>query len=233
MFHLLTLMGSASVASAAVATLSAQYATYTGSGTPYTVNNNLWGSSYANSGGSQVTTINSVSNSGVSWSTKWNWQGDNNQVKSYANSQVSFTKKLVSNINSIQTSVQWSSSSSNVNADVSYDLFTAADVNHVTYSGDYELMIWFVPSLCSSISQSTDFQQARQVRLHLSHRLRPRDRNRRWPDLAALGWRQQQPVHLQLRRDQHSGHLLERRYQGFLHLPAAEAQLPGQQAVPN
>lgn len=143
MFHLLTLLGSASAASAAVATLSAQYATYTGSGTPYSVNNNLWGSSYANSGGSQVTTVNSVSNSGVSWSTKWNWQGDNSQVKSYANSQVSFTKKLVSQISSIQTSVQWSSSSSNINADVSYDLFTAANVNHVTYSGDYELMIWY------------------------------------------------------------------------------------------
>ncbi|KAK5117053.1 Endoglucanase-1 [Meristemomyces frigidus] len=141
MFKLLTLAAaSASVANAAVATLTAQYATYSGAGTPYTVNNNLWGE--ASGSGSQITTVNSISSSSVAWSTKWSWSGDNNGVKSYANSQLTFTKKLLNNINSIKTAVQWSSSSSNINADVSYDLFTSSNINHVTYSGDYELMIW-------------------------------------------------------------------------------------------
>ncbi|KAK4556537.1 Endoglucanase-1 [Recurvomyces mirabilis] len=140
MLGLFALVASAGVANAAVATLTAQYASYAGSGTPYTVNNNLWGESYGS--GSQTTTVDSISSSMVAWHTTWSWSGDNNQVKSYSNSQLTFTKKLVSSINSIPTSVRWSSSSSNINADVSYDLFTAADINHVTYSGDYELMIW-------------------------------------------------------------------------------------------
>jgi xyloglucan-specific endo-beta-1,4-glucanase len=49
----------------------------------------------------------------------------------------------MSQINSMPTSVSWSyNTTNNVNADVAYDQFTAADRNHVTYSGDYELMVW-------------------------------------------------------------------------------------------
>ncbi|RAO65734.1 uncharacterized protein BHQ10_001746 [Talaromyces amestolkiae] len=135
--QLTILLGLASAAYAQ--SLCSQYSSYTSG--QYTVNNNLWGESSGS--GSQCTYVNSISNSGVSWSTTWAWQNSNSQVKSYANSQLSgLTKKLVSNIGSIPTSVQWSYSNTNINADVSYDLFTAADINHVTYSGDYELMIW-------------------------------------------------------------------------------------------
>ncbi|KAF4213855.1 hypothetical protein CNMCM5878_009917 [Aspergillus fumigatiaffinis] len=124
--------------SALAQTLCDQYATY--SNGRYTVNNNLWGKSSGS--GSQCTYVDSISNSGVAWHTTWTWSGGDNQVKSYANSQVSLTKKLVSQISSIPTTVQWSYDNTNTRADVAYDLFTAADINHVTYSGDYELMIW-------------------------------------------------------------------------------------------
>ncbi|KAK0885753.1 Endoglucanase-1 [Friedmanniomyces endolithicus] len=139
MFKLLALAATASVANAAVATLTAQYASYTDGA--YSVNNNLWGTGSASSG-SQTTTVDSASSAGVAWHTTWTWQGGANAVKSYANSQFTFTKKLVSQINTIQTSAKWSLSNSNVNADVFYDLFTSANINHVTYSGDYELMVW-------------------------------------------------------------------------------------------
>lgn len=133
------LFGLATVAYAQQQTLCGQYSSYTSG--QYTVNNNLWGE--GSGSGSQCTYVNSISSSGVSWSTEWQWANSNTQVKSYANSQLSgFNKKLVSQINSIPTSVQWSYSNTAVTADVSYDLFTAADINHVTYSGDYELMIW-------------------------------------------------------------------------------------------
>jgi len=138
MFKLFALAASASVASAAT-TLSGQYGTYTSGA--YSVNANLWGESYATSG-SQTTVVDSASSSGVAWHTTWTWQGAPTQVKSYANSGYTFTKKLVSQVNSIQTTAKWSLSNSNVNADVSYDLFTSANINHNTYSGDYELMIW-------------------------------------------------------------------------------------------
>lgn len=138
-----TLAALASIA-AAQQTSCAQYATY--SSAQYSVNSNLWGESYGT--GSQCIAANSISSSGVAWSTTWQWSGSNSQVKSYANSQLSFTKKPVSQVNSIPTSVSWTYSNTNINADVSYDLFTAADVNHVTYSGDYELMIWCVNPGC-------------------------------------------------------------------------------------
>ncbi|RLL97475.1 Endoglucanase-1 [Aspergillus turcosus] len=126
------------LSSAVAQTICDQYGSY--SNGQYTVNNNLWGE---NSGsGSQCTYVDSISSSGVAWHTTWTWTGGDNQVKSYANSQVALTKKLVSQIGSIPTTAQWSYDNTNIRADVAYDLFTAADINHVTYSGDYELMIW-------------------------------------------------------------------------------------------
>ncbi|KAJ5317919.1 hypothetical protein PENANT_c004G06289 [Penicillium antarcticum] len=120
-------------------TLCDQYGYYA-SGS-YGVSNNLWGKDSGT--GSQCTYVNSVSSSGVSWHTTWTWSGGENNVKSYPNSGLANLKKQhVSQISSIPTSVKWSYDSTNIRADVSYDLFTAADINHNTYSGDYELMIW-------------------------------------------------------------------------------------------
>ncbi|KAJ5459181.1 hypothetical protein N7530_011125 [Penicillium desertorum] len=81
--------------------------------------------------------------SGVSWSTTWNWSGGENNVKSYPNSGlVGLKKQPVSDISSIPSSVKWNYDNTDIRADVAYDLFTAADINHNTWSGDYELMIW-------------------------------------------------------------------------------------------
>jgi hypothetical protein len=139
MKSIITFSAVVSVATAQVSSFCTQYGTY--SSGAYSVNNNLWGESAGS--GSQCTNVNSISGSGVSWSTTWTWSGGSSSVKSYANSDLAFTKKLVSQVGSIPTSVQWSYDNTNINADVSYDLFTAADINHVTYSGDYELMIWY------------------------------------------------------------------------------------------
>ncbi|KAJ5959730.1 uncharacterized protein N7479_006880 [Penicillium vulpinum] len=106
----------------------------------YTVNNNMWGMDSGS--GWQCTTVDSISDSGVSWHTQWSWYGGENSVKTFPNSGVKLDFKLVSELTSIKTSAKWSYDKTNINADVAYDLFTAADKNHVTYSGDYELMIW-------------------------------------------------------------------------------------------
>lgn len=112
---------------------------YSSSG--YRVQNNLWGKSSATSG-SQCSAFNSVSGSGVAWSTTWQWAGGDNNVKSYSYSSRDFTKKLVSQVSSIPTTAVWTVSNTNIRANVAYDLFTAADINHPTSGGDYELMIW-------------------------------------------------------------------------------------------
>ncbi|KAL2825855.1 concanavalin A-like lectin/glucanase domain-containing protein [Aspergillus pseudoustus] len=106
----------------------------------YSINNNLWGRDSGS--GWQCSYLNSISSSGISWQTTWNWSGGQNSVKSYANSGRDLTKKHVSDISTIPTSVEWSYDRSDIRANVAYDLFTAADINHVTWSGDYELMIW-------------------------------------------------------------------------------------------
>ncbi|OQD62739.1 hypothetical protein PENPOL_c011G09119 [Penicillium polonicum] len=106
----------------------------------YTVNNNMWGKDSGS--GSQCTTVDSISDNGVSWHTKWSWSGGDSSVKTFPNSGVKLDVKLVSELTSIKTSAEWKYSNDNINADVAYDLFTAADKNHVTSGGDYELMIW-------------------------------------------------------------------------------------------
>ncbi|KAK5166873.1 Endoglucanase-1 [Saxophila tyrrhenica] len=138
MYALAFIAASASVALAQSTSLCEQYATY--SSGSYVINNNLWGE--GSGSGSQCTYVTDASDSGVAWKTTWNWSGGDSSVKSYANSQYLFDKRLVSEVNSIDTSVEWSYDNTDINADVSYDLFTAADINHVTYSGDYELMVW-------------------------------------------------------------------------------------------
>ncbi|KAG2420674.1 endoglucanase A precursor [Aspergillus terreus] len=118
--------------------LCAQYDS--ASSPPYSVNNNLWGKDQGT--GEQCVYVDSLSSSGASWHTTWTWSGGEGTVKSYSNSGVTFDKKLVSDVQSISTSVSWSQDNTDVNADVAYDLFTAANVDHATSSGDYELMVW-------------------------------------------------------------------------------------------
>ncbi|KAI9039829.1 glycoside hydrolase family 12 protein [Aspergillus affinis] len=107
---------------------------------PYSVNNNLWGEYQGT--GSQCVYIDSLSSAGASWHTTWTWNGGKGTVKSYSNSGVDFEKKLVNDVRTIPTGVEWTQDNTNVDADVAYDMFTAANVDHATSSGDYELMVW-------------------------------------------------------------------------------------------
>ncbi|CAM1501371.1 Fc.00g105330.m01.CDS01 [Cosmosporella sp. VM-42] len=105
------------------------------------LNNNEWGASSGT--GTQCTYLDSVNSGGISWHTDWDWADGTNKVKSYPHCGRDLTtKKLVSNIGSITNSAAWSYQGSNLRCNVAYDLFTAADPNHATTDGDYELMIW-------------------------------------------------------------------------------------------
>ncbi|KAK3293885.1 concanavalin A-like lectin/glucanase domain-containing protein [Chaetomium fimeti] len=122
------------------ATLCEQYGYWSGNG--YEVNNNNWGRDAA-TGGSQCTYVDNSSGSGVSWHATWQWSGGEDNVKSYpyGGKQVARGQKI-SAISTMETSVSWSYSDTNIRANVAYDVFTAADPDHVNSSGDHELMIW-------------------------------------------------------------------------------------------
>jgi xyloglucan-specific endo-beta-1,4-glucanase len=115
-----------------------QYATFAGGN--FLLSNNLWGET-AGTGSGCITDVSLGGN--AVWSTSWNWSGGDNNVKGYPNIALNVpNRQFITSISSMPTTAQWSYSGSDIRADVAYDLFTAADPNHVTYSGDYELMIW-------------------------------------------------------------------------------------------
>lgn len=122
-----------------VASLCTQYAYYEGNG--YQILNNLWGIDTATSG-SQCTYYNGAVGSGVAISSDWTWAGNENSVKSYIYANRMFTRKRISEIGSLPTKVRWSYNTTNIRANVAYDIFTDPDPNHPNYSGEYELMIW-------------------------------------------------------------------------------------------
>jgi xyloglucan-specific endo-beta-1,4-glucanase len=148
------LIALAPLALAQAQSLCSQYSYFSSNG--YGVNNNAWGQ--GSGSGSQCTYVDSFPTGGVKWHTTWNWSGGNNNVKSYPNSGLIINnKKKVSQIGSIPTKAEWAYSGSNLRADVAYDLFTAADPNHSTSSGDYEMMIWYVDLIqrtCPGLSTS-------------------------------------------------------------------------------
>ncbi|KAL3656453.1 hypothetical protein V7S43_018678 [Phytophthora oleae] len=105
----------------------------------YTVYNNLWGEDNDKTGG-QCTEVTGSSSSSVSWKTKFNWAGDNWQVKSYANAALKFTPKQVSAISSIPTTMDYTYTfDGHIIANVAYDLFTSSAANGEI---EYELMVW-------------------------------------------------------------------------------------------
>lgn len=123
-----------------VATLCDQFGYWSGNG--YEVNNNNWGKGSATSG-SQCTYVDSTSSSGVSWHTTWTWEGSPGSVKSYAYSGRQFDRgHTIASIKSMSTSVSWDYDTTDIRANVAYDVFTAEDPNHPNSGGDYELMIW-------------------------------------------------------------------------------------------
>ena len=119
--------------------LCTQYGYYTADN--YEFNNNEWGETSGS--GSGCLYIDSVSTSGTAFHVDWSWSGGNGQVKAYPYAGLDITnQQLINNIGSMPTTADWSYTGSGINADISYDLFSASDPNHVTSSGDYELMIW-------------------------------------------------------------------------------------------
>ncbi|KAG4273200.1 murein transglycosylase [Fusarium proliferatum] len=107
----------------------------------YEFNNNRWGQSTGS--GTKCTYIDWSNSDGAGWHVDWTWSGGQDNVKAYPYSGRQLgTTRLLSSINNLPSATAWSPSGTNVRANVAYDLFTAADPNHVNSSGDYELMIW-------------------------------------------------------------------------------------------
>lgn len=120
-------------------TLCEQFAYHSEAG--YAFNNNAWGSHFGT--GSQCTYVDEAAYAGVRWHTDWTWQGGYNNVKSYPYAGRELPqKRLISQIGSIPTTADWHYVGDGIRANVAYDLFTAADPNHDTSFGDFELMIW-------------------------------------------------------------------------------------------
>ena len=130
---------SAALAPRQATSLCNQYSYYAANG--YESNNNNWGEG-STSSGSQCTTVKSISNSGVKSSMTWNWQGGQDNVKSYANvSKQCFRVLIAGKIKSLRTSIQWEYQPTDIRANIAYDIFTAADPNHDISSDDYELLV--------------------------------------------------------------------------------------------
>ncbi|PGH14016.1 hypothetical protein AJ79_03285 [Helicocarpus griseus UAMH5409] len=117
-----------------------QYAYHSANG--YEILNNLWGMDSASSG-SQCTYYNGPSGNGIAFSSDWTWQGNPNNVKSFIYANRMFTRRPVSDINSLPTTVQWSyNDTTDMRGNVAYDIFTHPDPEHTNSNGEYELMIW-------------------------------------------------------------------------------------------
>ncbi|KAK7744994.1 hypothetical protein SLS53_003228 [Cytospora paraplurivora] len=104
----------------------------------YTVYQNNWGASNADSG-SQCTTFNSISGTTVSWSTSWTWTGGSSSVKSYSNIALEDVNKQLKSVSSIPSTWKWSYTGSDIVADVSYDLWLAPTSGG---TNAYEIMVW-------------------------------------------------------------------------------------------
>jgi xyloglucan-specific endo-beta-1,4-glucanase len=104
----------------------------------YSLNLDQWGKASATSGQScaQLTSLNGNT---IAWTTTWTWSGGGG-VKSYTDMQLNagLNQKL-SAITSIPTIWDWQQSSSTVQADVAFDLFTASTPGG---SNVNEVMIW-------------------------------------------------------------------------------------------
>ncbi|KAM0326980.1 hypothetical protein ACHAQA_006101 [Verticillium albo-atrum] len=120
-------------------TLTKQYGYWSEKG--YELINNTWGLKDATSG-AQSTHYDGPSGPGIAWSSDWEWQGGENNVKSYVYGARQFERRLVSDIVALPTEASWRYDRDDIRANVAYDIFTDTDKDHVNSSGEYELMIW-------------------------------------------------------------------------------------------
>ncbi|CAE6444973.1 unnamed protein product [Rhizoctonia solani] len=113
----------------------------------YILYNNLFGRDQSGTSGSQTTQALSYSGTTIGWKTQYNWKGNPNNVKSYANValQKGLNKRL-SAIRTIPTTWRWTynAASSKLVADVAYDLWLSNTPNSPTAStaSTFEVMIW-------------------------------------------------------------------------------------------
>ncbi|KAH8082470.1 endocellulase [Cristinia sonorae] len=111
----------------------------------FTLCQNQWG---ARAGvGSQNSTLFSASGNSVSWETNWVWANGPNSVKTYANVIHNSAKGMqLSSIKTAPSSWSWSykTVSSDVRADVSYDIWTGvpASGDPASAASSFEIMIW-------------------------------------------------------------------------------------------
>ncbi|RDW70603.1 putative endoglucanase [Aspergillus mulundensis] len=104
----------------------------------FIVYNNLWGQDNADSG-SQCTGVDSANGDSISWHTSWSWSGGSSSVKSFANVAYQFTSTQLSSLSSIPSTWEWSYSTTDIVADVAYDLFTSSSAGG---DSENEIMIW-------------------------------------------------------------------------------------------
>ncbi|THH20040.1 hypothetical protein EW146_g1226 [Bondarzewia mesenterica] len=128
------------------AILTAQFATESEAGGVYILENNLWGESAATSG-SQSSQVTSVSGTTIAWTTAYTWVGGDFQVKSFTNLDPrQGLGKQISAISSIPTTWHWtySSASSDLVADVSYDLWLSnvGNSSGASSTSTFEIMVW-------------------------------------------------------------------------------------------
>ncbi|KAF9009570.1 concanavalin A-like lectin/glucanase domain-containing protein [Cyathus striatus] len=103
--------------------------------------------SSATTGWQNTQQIESADAGSVAWQTGYNWTGGQYSVKSYANLDLkSGIPNQLSDISSIPSAWDWQypSASSDLVADVSYDLWLSTDRNSqgATASTSYEIMVW-------------------------------------------------------------------------------------------
>ncbi|KAJ7681534.1 glycoside hydrolase family 12 protein [Mycena olivaceomarginata] len=112
----------------------------------FVLENNLWGESAATSG-SQSSQVTATNGNAVTWHTTYTWAGGPTSVKSYANLDLKMgLGHMLGGITSIPTAWSWSytSASSGLVSDVSYDLWLSATAGTTgaSASSTYEVMVW-------------------------------------------------------------------------------------------
>lgn len=73
----------------------------------YTIYNNLWNLA-KDPNAKQCTGVDSSQGNTIAWHTKYSWGGEaKNEVKSFANTGLNFTPKVLSTVSSIKSAWEW------------------------------------------------------------------------------------------------------------------------------
>ncbi|KAH8702443.1 xyloglucanase 2 [Talaromyces proteolyticus] len=104
----------------------------------FNLDKNRWGED--NGSGSGCIGVDSPSGDKFAWHATWSWSGGAGKVKSYQNAlPTNYTPAQLCSFPSIPSTWDWSYTSSDLIADVAYDIFTGSSA---TGSAEFEIMIW-------------------------------------------------------------------------------------------